>query len=347
MKTGRHPERLGSRRTRLLAIVGLVGAVIAGLIVVAGSRAAQVEPVTASVTESVTAPVTGSGGSEGGSADQAIIGIRTFVPPAGITVASDVVYGTQPDGTPLKLDVCSPAGATRGAALPAIVSVHAGSWTRGDKASDDWETVCQWLASEGFVAYSVNYRLAPAHPFPAGVDDLAAAVQWIRQPDHAREFGIDPARIGAFGGSAGANLAALLGTRGSGPTNSGSRVAAVAELSGPSDLTGPALTADGASERLQKLVRNYLDCATLTDCPQAAAASPTLQLDRSDPPVFIVNSEQEFVPLPQAKRFAAGLDRLGIPHELITVAGSAHSIGTLDAPLRVKVAAFLHGALGE
>ncbi|MBC7443307.1 MAG: alpha/beta hydrolase [Ramlibacter sp.] len=342
MKTGRHPARLGSRPSRLPAIVGviiLIGAVIAGIIVAAGFRAGQTEQGRPPASATATAP--------GGSAGRAIIGIRTFVPPDDITVTSDVAYGTQPDGTPLRLDVCSPAGATDGHALPAIVSVHAGSWTRGDKANDDWRTVCQWLASEGFVVYSVDYRLAPDHPFPAGVDDLATAVEWIRQPDHAREFGIDPARIGAFGGSAGANLAALLGTRGSGPTSSGSRVAAVAELSGPSDLTGPALTADGASERLQKLVRHYLGCATLTDCPQAAAASPTLQLDRSDPPVFIVNSEQEFVPLGQATRFAAGLDRLGIPHELVTVAGSAHSIGTLDAPLRVKVAAFLHGALGD
>jgi acetyl esterase len=339
VKTRRHPARSGSRRIRLLAILGAVIAVgtigIVGIVEAAGDHAGP------------TATIAGPGGSTGGSTAEAIIGIRTFVPPKDITVTSDVVYGTQPDGAPLKLDVCSPAGTTPGSTRPAIISIHGGSWTRGDKASDDWRTVCQWLAAEGFVAYSVDYRLAPAHPFPATMDDLATAVEWIRQPDHAQEYGIDRARIGAFGGSAGANLAALLGTRGSGPLSAGSRVAAVAELSGPSDLTGQSMTADGASKRLEKLVLRYLGCASLADCPQAADASPTVQLDRSDPPVFIGNSDHEFVPLAQAKRFAADLARLGIKHELVTVPGSVHSIGILDEAMRAKVAAFLHGALGE
>ena len=341
MKTNPHLARSGSRRIRLLAILGVAAivALLAGGVAATSFNFGQTGPVRVPGTSTDAAP--------GASPEQDLIGIRTFVPPDGITVISDVVYRTQPDGTPLRLDVCSPAGATEGTALPAIVSVHGGSWTRGDKATDDWRTVCQWLASEGFVALSVDYRLAPAHPFPAGIDDLAAAVEWIRQPDHARKYGIDPARIGAFGGSAGANLAALLGTRGSGPTSAGFRVAAVAELSGPSELTGPTLDRDGSSERLNKLVRNYLGCSALAECPQAAAASPTLQLDRSDPPVFIGNSENEFVPLAQAQRFAAGLDRLGIPYELVTVPGNTHSIGLLDAAMRVKVAAFLHRALGD
>ena len=95
--------------------------------------------------------------------------------------------------------------------------MHGGSWRQGDKADPKWRSVCEWLASEGFVAFSVNYSLAPAHPFPDGIEDLRSAVRWLRQ-DRRRWPGTeyDPAQIGAFGGSAGGNLVALLGVEGSG-----------------------------------------------------------------------------------------------------------------------------------
>jgi acetyl esterase len=230
---------------------------------------------------------------------------------------------------------------------PAVISIHGGSWARGDKGNSDWRAVCTWLASEGFVAYSVNYRLAPDAPFPAAIDDLALAVEWIRKPDNARRFGIDPDRIGAFGGSAGGNLAALLGARGSGPLTTDARVAAVAELSGPVDLSHEGLVSGGAPAGLQRMVLSYLGCDSLSDCDQAEDASPVSKLDPSDPPVFIGAATDEFIPLAQSTGFAADLTRLGIAHELVTVPGTLHSIGILDVTMRAKVAAFLHGALGE
>jgi acetyl esterase len=162
-----------------------------------------------------------------------IIGIRTFVPTAGVLVDADLEYGTREDGTLLTLDVCRPANAAFGGSFPTVVSVHGGSWARGDKANADWRNVCLWLASEGFVAASVNYRLVPNATFPAQFDDVSLAVEWLREPDQIDRFAIDPARIGVFGGSAGGNLAALVGAVGDGATDVGARVAAVAELSGP------------------------------------------------------------------------------------------------------------------
>jgi len=334
--------RFGTRRARLLTVLTVFVVALVGTAGLAGLHSGTTVP------DSTIAAATGGAV---GAVSKPIVGIRTFTAPADVTVTPDVVYTTSADGTPLALDVCSPAGSVPGTPaaelLPAVVSVHGGSWTRGDKANDDWRGVCEWLASEGFVAYSVDYRLAPASVFPAAIDDLATAVEWIRQPDNAARFGIDPARIGAFGGSAGGNLALLLGTRGAGSLAEGSRVAAVAELSGPTDLSGQGLTADGASQRLQDLVLRYLGCTSLADCPQAVTASPTRQLDRTDPPVFIGQSGKEFIPLAQATRLAANLERLGIEHELVTVPGSVHSIGILDEAMRRRVAAFLHEALGD
>lgn len=232
------------------------------------------------------------------------------------------------------------------AGLPAIVSIHGGSWARGDKANDDWRNVCSWLASEGFVAYSLNYRLVPEALFPAAIDDVALAVEWMRTPANASRFGIDPARIGAFGGSAGGNLAALLGTRGTGPLDEGSRVAAVAELSAPTDLRREAVLRDGGNELLQTIITRYLGCEEWTLCPQAEDASPSTFVDRSDPPFFIGHAASEFIPLAQAQNFAGVLDAAGIGVEYAVVPGDDHSIGILDEAMRARVAGFLHAQLG-
>ncbi|MET1019062.1 MAG: alpha/beta hydrolase [Microterricola sp.] len=240
----------------------------------------------------------------------------------------------------------APAVVAAQAGLPAVVSIHGGSWARGDKANDDWRNVCQWLASEGFVAYSLNYRLVPEALFPAAIDDVALAVEWMRTPANASRFGIDPARIGAFGGSAGGNLAALLGTRGTGPLDEGSRVAAVAELSAPTDLRREAVLRDGGNELLQTIITRYLGCEEWTLCPQAEDASPSTFVDRSDPPFFIGHAASEFIPLAQAQNFAGVLDAAGIGVEYAVVPGDDHSIGILDEAMRARVAAFLHAELG-
>lgn len=278
-----------------------------------------------------------------------IVGIRTFTPPAGLEVRADLEYGTRADGTLLTLDLCMPPADVAEGARPAVVSIHGGSWARGDKANVDWRNVCLWLASEGFVAASVNYRLVPEVRFPAAIEDVSLAVEWLRAPEQAERFGIDPARIGAFGGSAGGNLAALLGLSGAGPLDEGSRVAAVAELSGPMGLTADELAADGASPWLLGVVGEYLGCepgAALDACPQATDASPATHIDPSDPPVFIGHAEGEVVPLGQSQRFAAALQSAGVPVQLVVVPGAEHSIGILDEALRVRAAAFLRAHLG-
>lgn len=272
------------------------------------------------------------------------IGIRTWTVSTGITVQPDITYGTREDGTRLDLDVCSPASdPVPGETRIGIVSIHGGSWARGDKSNDDWRHVCQWLASEGFVAFSVNYRLVPAVHFPAAIDDVQLAVEWVRE--HSADYGIDSTRIGAFGGSAGGNLAALLGTRGEGALDTGSRVAAVAELSGPIDLTDAAMRSTGAGELVQQISLNYLGCERLDDCPQAADASATTFIDPSDPPVFIGHSENEFIPLGQSTDFADALSKAGVANTVQVVAGAGHSIGILDEDMRAKVADFFRATL--
>ena len=325
------------RRIRLLAVACAAGVAVVATALLAGFHT-ELHPITPDEPDGARSEL----------ATTAVVGIRTFTPPAvGITVDPDVVYGTQGDGTLLTLDVCSPpADATTGA-RPAVLSIHGGSWARGDKGNSDWRAVCEWLATEGFVAYSVNYRLAPDATFPAAIDDVSLAVEWIRNAENAETYGIDPDRIGVFGGSAGGNLAALLGARGTGPVTEGSRVGAVAELSGPVDLDLKRMASDGTAAGLRLSVLTYLGCADASDCGQARTASAASELDPSDPPVFIGASDAEYVPLAQSVRYAAELAKLGIRHELVTVPGTLHSIGILDEAMRAKVAAFLHSALAD
>ncbi len=90
---------------------------------------------------------------------------------------------------------------------PAIVYLHGGGWCAGDL--DTHEGTCRLLADASeCVVISVDYRLAPEHPFPAAVDDAVAAYRWVH--DHAAELAIEPGRVGVMGDSAGGNLAAVI-----------------------------------------------------------------------------------------------------------------------------------------
>lgn len=265
----------------------------------------------------------------------------------GIRVTEDVQYGVA-GSEPLLLDVCRLREGAPSTAGPgrAVVVVHGGSWRAGDKGSPYWRSVCEWLASEGFVAFSVNYRLAPLFTFPAQIEDVRAAVRWIRQPDQATRFDIDPDRIGAFGGSAGGNLVALLGLEGTGAWDTGSRVSAVVDLSGPTDLTAAGAERTGVESSFQALIAQYLGCESLPACGVARQASPLYQVDATDPPFFIANSTTELIPIAQSDDLMKRLRANDVEVTFVRVEGSLHSIALLDDSMRTQIASFLRAKLG-
>jgi acetyl esterase len=258
-----------------------------------------------------------------------------------VTVVADLEYGTA-DGTPLLLDACLPPDLDpSAAAVPGILVIHGGSWTEGSKDSVGWRAVCTWLAAAGYPTFSLDYRLAPEYTFPAGFTDVQTAVTWLRDDAQLERFGLDPERLAVFGGSAGGNLAALLGTTGSGDLTDGSRVAAVVDLSGPADLTGVAVTDDFIPLQL-----SYLGCATYQDCPQAEVASPTSHVDDTDPPFFIAHSTTEKIPLAQSERFVEELRDAGVDVEFLVADGTLHSIALLDDDLKARIVAFYARTVG-
>src|SRR5207247_1195966 len=88
-------------------------------------------------------------------------------------------------------------------AAPAVVFVHGGAWMHGDPSQAAGNAL--HLARRGIATISLSYRLAPAHRFPAPLDDVRHGLRWVRA--HAGELGIDPERLALLGLSAGAHLA--------------------------------------------------------------------------------------------------------------------------------------------
>jgi acetyl esterase len=135
----------------------------------------------------------------GGGAPEFFASILQGMKPKGV-VTEDRLAGD----VPVRIYRPSTRSAT---ALPLIVYFHGGGFVYGDLRGGDW--LCGTVAKElDAVVVSVQYRLAPKHPFPAGPDDCYAAVLWAVA--NAAELGADPSRVGVMGESAGGNLAAVV-----------------------------------------------------------------------------------------------------------------------------------------
>ena len=237
---------------------------------------------------------------------------------AGPIVERDLVYATV-DGHDLTLDLYRPAGS---GAHPGIVFVHGGGWMSGDKAA--FADYALFFAEQGYVGISVNYRLAPEHPFPAAVEDTKAAVRWLRA--NAAKYGVDPNRIGAMGGSAGGHLVAMLGvTDGSeglegtgGNPGTSSRVQAVVDYFGPSDLSLVGNEPDPA-------IVNFIG-GTCAEKPELCQeASPVTYVSPDDPPFLIVHgTADDRVPFQQSVVLRDALRRAGVEVTLLGLAGANH-----------------------
>jgi len=237
------------------------------------------------------------------------------------TMERDVNYGIA-DDTALKMDIYYPLSAT--GPVPAVLHVHGGGWTKGDKALTAGALQVPELLKRGYLVASINYRLAPQHKFPAQIQDVKCAVRYLRV--YAADYGIDPDRIGAFGGSAGGHLVSLLGVtdKSAGFDNSGgwydqsSRVQAVVDQFGPSDLT---IVFEGAMPPLLTQVFGTTD----RHSDIVVRASPVAYISPDDPPFLIMHGDRDkLVPASQSQILYDRLKAAGVPATLVIVKNAGH-----------------------
>lgn len=228
----------------------------------------------------------------------------------------DVTYCTA-GSTTLKMDLYVP---TRydGAPVPAAIFVHGGAWSSGDKASSEGAPETVDLLSRGYLVAAVNYRLAPDYVFPSQIEDLKCAVRYLRA--NAASLRIDPARIGAWGASAGGQLVSLLGTTDesaglegdSGYRGWSSRVQAVVDMYGRADL-------DSVPVARPDLLPIFGGATNL------AEYSPVTYVSKDDPPFLILHGDRDsVVPPPLSQEFYERLKAAGVPATLVMVKNAEH-----------------------
>ena len=217
--------------------------------------------------------------------------------------------------------------------FPAVVCIHGGGFRAGTRQR--YLPIAYHLAQRGYVAAVVSYRLSPMAQFPAPVEDVKAAVRFLRA--NAGRFHLDPERIGAVGGSAGGHLALMLGLtadvapfEGSGPNQgASSRVQAVVNFYGPTDFT--ASYAPGKSVDAAEVLPMFLGGDLEHNRAEHVRASPLNWVSPDDPPTLTIHgTEDTFVAYEHGVWITERLRGAGVPTRLETIEGAGHGFKGAD-----------------
>jgi acetyl esterase/lipase len=240
--------------------------------------------------------------------------------PDGVALEFDVEYSRV--GERMAMDIFRPKGE---GPYPAVVAIHGGGFRAGSRAG--YHRLCIELAQKGFVAATVSYRLAPRHQFPAAVEDVKAAVRFLRA--NAQKYRLDPDHIGATGGSAGGHLALMLGLTGhstafdgTGPhREQSSQVQAVVNFYGPTDFTKSYDASVDAKDVLPQWIGNDL----AHNRRQHLVASPLYYVSPLAAPILTVHGTKDnYVAYEQGRWLDERMKAAGAVHELETIEGAGH-----------------------
>ena len=245
--------------------------------------------------------------------------------PEGVTVHRDLAYVTNGHERQ-KLDLYIP---NAGENLPLIIWVHGGAWRGGNKGR---YAPMEYLKS-GYAGASIGYRLSQHAVFPAQIEDVKAAVRWIRA--NAETYRLDPNRFAAWGSSAGGHLVAMLGTTGDitefevgENLEVSSRVQAVVDYFGPTDFLQmdthrfpDGLVHDAPDSPESRLVGGPIQ----EHKDRVARANPITYVSKGDPPMLIIHGDQDkLVPYHQSVLLKDALKKAGVPVTLYKVEGGGH-----------------------
>jgi acetyl esterase/lipase len=351
---------------RRSALPAALAAVALAVIVAACSGAAgsSAVPAASTAAEATAAPAASTAAPAASTATVASPAMPSAGRPSGggrmaagpAATYSDVAYAST--SASQVLDIWLPEGAT--GPVPLVVFVHGGAFMGGDKAMEGGN-VASVLAA-GYAAASLNYRLSGEALFPAAVQDVKAAVRFLRA--NASEYGLDPDRLAAWGESAGGNLVAMIGTTGDqatilddpalGNADVSSAVQAVVDLYGPTDFlqmdaqfaAAPPAACNGqvqAHDPADSPESAYLGAAIQTVPDAAAAANPITYISTATSlPVFLIahGDSDCLVPNQQSQILQDALQAAGATSTYNLVAGAGHgdqTITTSQTPIALEM----------
>src|SRR5438067_2046649 len=217
--------------------------------------------------------------------------------------------------------------------LPTLIFIHGGGWTGGTKEGRDL-AILPYL-DMGMNVVNVEYRLARVAPAPAAVEDCRCALRWVIQ--HAKEYGIDTARLVVSGGSAGGHLALTTGMLSAsagldrqcpGPDNL--KVAAIVNWYGISDVNE---LLDGPN--MKPYAVSWLGSAT--DREQIAKrVSPLTYVRAGLPPIITIHGDADpTVPYTQSVRLHKALSDAGVTNQLVTIPDGKHGFDCCNLAQRI------------
>ena len=241
------------------------------------------------------------------------ISIASDAVPASVRAERNLSYVVHETG-PLQLDLYLPRAAAGPA--PVVLLVHGGGWRSGERSN--LAPLAVRLAARGYAAATVTYRLSPTARYPAAIHDVKDAVNWLQ-----KRRDIDPRRIAVAGGSAGGQIASLVGV-------TSDKVHAVINIDGLSDFTSEAARlheddpAKNPSAAGAWFGGRYAEKTALWH-----DASPTFHVSRNSPAMLFIGSGEA--------RFSVGRDEMmqklkahGVTTELVIFPGTPHSFWLFD-----------------
>jgi acetyl esterase/lipase len=270
--------------------------------------------------------------------------------PDGVGAQFDIAYGALAGFRPLTLDIYTPKPAPL--PLPMVLYVHGGGWNSGDsrhaQAFADFPRALAGLAAQGYIVVSINYRLSQEAHFPAALQDVKAAIRWLR--GHAGTYGGDPTRLAVWGMSAGGQLASMAGTScgamrlepdGNVGYDAPSDCAeAVIDWFGPTDLES--LAPDNGKPAKDGFVAAgqtseegiYLGCEPAACAPGVARlASPMAFISETTPPFLIQHGAADTDVSPkQSRKLYDALRKKGVPAEIALYPDVGHGFMKNGAP---------------